>query len=45
MTSMVIGNVLIFMTFITVGEMLYKVILSKLWLVRARLVIKRTATG
>ena len=31
--------------FITIGEMLYKVILSKPWLVRARLVIKQTVIG
>ena len=41
----VIGDVLISITFIAVGEMLYKVILSELWLVRAKLAIKRTATG
>ena len=41
----VISNVLISMTFITVGEMLYKVILGKLQLIRARLVTKRTAIG
>ena len=42
---MVIGNVLIFIIFITIGEILYKVILRELWLVRARLVIKQTAIG
>ena len=41
----VIGNVLIFIIFITIGEILYKVILRELWLVRARLVIKQTAIG
>jgi len=30
MVPMVIGNVLIFITFIAIGEMLYKVIFSKL---------------
>jgi len=30
MVSIVIGNVLIFIIFITIGEILYKVILSKL---------------
>ena len=35
----VVGGVLISTTFITIGEMPYKVILSKPWLVRARLVI------
>jgi len=29
MVPIVIGNVLIFITFITIGEILYKVILSK----------------
>ena len=42
---MVIGNVLISIIFITVGEMLYKVILSEPWLVRARLITKLTAIG
>ena len=41
----VIGNISISTTFIAVGEMLYKVILSKLWLVRAKLATKRTAIG
>jgi len=42
---MVIGDVLISTTFIIVGEMSHKVILGKLWLVRARLVIKQTVIG
>ena len=42
---MVIGNISISTTFIIVGEMSYKIILSKLWSVRARLVIKQTAIG
>ena len=41
----VIGNVLIFIIFITIREILYKVILSKLQLVKAKLVIKRTIIG
>ena len=41
----VINNVLISITFIAVREMSHKVILSKPWSVRAKLVIKRTATG
>ena len=41
----VIGDVLIFIMFIAVGEMLYKVIFGELWLVRARLVMKRTVMG
>ena len=40
MVSIVIGNVLIFIMFIAVGEMSHKVILGKLWLIRAKLVIK-----
>ena len=42
---MVINNVLIFITFIAIGEILYKVIFSKLQLVKAKLVIKQTAMG
>jgi hypothetical protein len=41
----VIGDVSISTTFITVGEMSYEVILGKLWLVRARLATKQTAIG
>ena len=41
----VIRDVLISTTFIIIGEMSYEVILSKLQLVRARLVIKQTTTG
>ena len=39
---MVIGNISISTTFITVGEMLYKVIFSKPQLVKAKLVTKQT---
>ena len=42
---MVIGNILISIIFITVGEILHKVILGELWLIRARLVTKRTIIG
>jgi len=45
MVPMVIGDVLISIMFIAIGEILYKVILGKLWLVRARLVMKRIAIG
>ena len=40
MVPVTINNVLIFTIFIAVREILYKVILSKPWLIKARLIIK-----
>ena len=45
MVPIVIGDVLISIMFIAIGEILYKVILGELQLVRAKLVIKRTVIG